>query len=131
MDTGHKELKKMKFTCVDCTQNLKNQTTLECFHHLCNECLRKEIQQQHNANSEKNDKVLLCCSCGYPTPLEKLSTCNQTHSSYLNLHRSSELYLILNMERIFQPAFPVKIEVKQQSHPFGVMIVLNITVKNV
>lgn len=72
----------MKFTCVDCTQNLKNQTTLECFHHLCNECLRKEIQQQHNANSEKNDKVLLCCSCGYPTPLEKLSTCNQTHSSY-------------------------------------------------
>lgn len=72
----------MNFTCVDCTQNLKNQTTLECFHHLCSECLRKEIQHQHNANSEKNDKVLLCFSCGYPTSLDKLSTCKQTHSSY-------------------------------------------------
>lgn len=70
----------MNFTCVDCTQSLKNQITLECFHHLCNECLEKEIQHKHNANSEKNDKVLFCFSCGYPTPLEKLSTCKQTHS---------------------------------------------------
>lgn len=27
-------------------------------------------------------KVLLCFSCGYPTSLDKLSTCKQTHSSY-------------------------------------------------